>query len=131
MYKHYKIFKSYTSRTLEFQFSCPISKSHSDNFNLSKVTQTRYQICATNLFFFNKTKIINKSRDLPLTSLWNLPSILRSNSHKIKKCCNSVKNGYIRMKFFQEVYFKNGKSSEMKFEIFWKISLFFPIFNIK
>ena len=34
--------------------------------------------------FSNKTKIINKSRDLPMTSLWNSSSILWSNSHKIK-----------------------------------------------
>ena len=34
--------------------------------------------------FFNQIKIINKSRDLPMTSLWNSPSIPRSNSHKIK-----------------------------------------------
>ena len=34
--------------------------------------------------FFNKSKFINKSRDLHMTSLWNSPLISRSNSHNIK-----------------------------------------------
>ena len=32
-----------------------------------------------------------------------------------QKCCNFVKNWYIRTKFYQEVYFKDCKTSKMKF----------------
>ena len=47
-----------------------------------------------------------------------------------QKCCNYVKNWYIRTKFYQEVYFKDCKTSKMKFQIFWKN---FPIsrFSVK
>ena len=65
------------------------------SLKLGKDTQKRYQICARNLFsyfFPTKTKIINKSRDLPMTSLWNSTSILRSNSHKIKSAITLLKN---------------------------------------
>ena len=68
-------------------------------------------------------EIINKSRDLPMTSLLNSPSIIWSNSDKIK---SAVKNWYIRTKFYQWVNFKDCKTSKMKFQIFWKTSQFFP-----
>ena len=32
-----------------------------------------------------------------------------------QKCCNFVKNWYIRTKFYQEVYFKDCKTSKIKF----------------
>ena len=69
---------------------CPTPKSYSQNFNLVKVAQKCYQICAINLFswFFSTKQFINKSRDLPMTSLSNSPSIPRSNSHKIKSAVN-------------------------------------------
>ena len=47
-----------------------------------------------------------------------------------QKCCNFVKNWYIRTKFYQEVYFKDCKTSKMKFQIFWKNFPIFPDFPI-
>ena len=47
-----------------------------------------------------------------------------------QKCCNFVKNWYIRTKFYQEVYLKDCKTSKMKFQIFWKNFQIFPDFPI-
>ena len=44
-----------------------------------------------------------------------------------QKCCNFVKNWYLRTKFYQEVHFQDSKSAEMDFTNFLKN---FPIFQI-
>ena len=69
----------------------------------------------------NKTKIFNRSRNLPMTSLWNSTSILWSNSHKIKSAVTLSKGR--RKKLYEKVDFKDCNSSRS----FWKRSWFFQI----
>ena len=47
-----------------------------------------------------------------------------------QKCCNFVKNWYIRTKFYREVHFKDYKWSKMNFEIISKNFPIFPDFQI-
>ena len=77
--------------------------------------------------FFNKTKIFKVSRDLSMTSVWNLPSIPRSNYQKIKSAVTLSKTDIYWRYFTRKYILSLANYLSWIFRSFQTISRFLPI----
>ena len=109
---------------------CPTPKSYSHNFNLVHKNVVRYVLEIYFPIIFQQNQNYQQVTWPPYDVIMEFAINSMVKLSQNQKCCNFVKNWYIRTKFYQEVYFKDCKTSKMKFQIFWKNFPIFPDFPI-